>query len=309
MRGSAAGMSGCGLRFLWGTKGALMLTSIVAGLAAGGAYALIGVCLVFTYRLVSVVNFTGAAIGATGTFAMVMLNEWGLGLPQSILIGLLCGTLTAALLGAVMMKWFSGAPPQTKAAVTVALLVGMVALGLRITGGQHPRPFPDLVPGPAFTLAGVVVTRAALVTITLAAVFTLAANLFLNRTRTGLKLRALAERPMTAELMGIPTRRLSIGVWAVAGLATTLALMIIAPQRAPNFLTFSMLVVPAFAAALIGGFRSFWLTMFGGIALGLLEGLAASLSALQQFRSAVPFLIILAVLLWSQRKARWDEAR
>ena len=286
-----------------------MLTSIIAGLAAGGAYALLGVCLVFTYRLVSVVNFTGAAIGATGTFALVMSHEVGVNLPLAILTGLAVGTITAALLGAVMMKWFSGAPPQTKAAVTVALLVGMVALGLRITGGQHPRPFPDLVPGAAFTLAGVVVTRAALVTITLAFLFTIAATAFLNKTRTGLKLRALAERPMTAELMGIPTRRLSIGVWAVAGLATTLALMIIAPQRAPNFMTFSMLVVPAFAAALIGSFRSFWLTLIGGICLGLLEGMAAGLSALAQFRSAVPFLIILAVLLWSQRRARWDEAR
>ena len=286
-----------------------MLTSIVAGLAAGGAYALLGVCLVFTYRLVSVVNFTGAAIGATGTFAMVMSHEVGVNLPLAIMAGLAVGTITAALLGAVMMKWFSGAPPQTKAAVTVALLVGMVALGLRITGGQHPRPFPDLVPGAAFTLAGVVVTRAALVTITLAFLFTIAATAFLNKTRTGLKLRALAERPMTAELMGIPTRRLSISVWAVAGLATTLALMIIAPQRAPNFMTFSMLVVPAFAAALIGSFRSFWLTLIGGICLGLLEGMAAGLSALAQFRSAVPFLIILAVLLWSQRRARWDEAR
>ena len=286
-----------------------MFTSIVAGLAAGGAYARLGVCLVFTYRLVSVVNFTGAAIGATGTFAMVMTHEWGLDLPLAILAGLTVGTITAALLGAVMMKWFSGAPPQTKAAVTVALLVGMVALGLRITGGQHPRPFPDLVPGAAFSLAGVVVTRAALVTITLALLFTVVATAFLNKTRTGLKLRALAERPMTAELMGIPTRRLSIGVWAVMGLTTTLALMIIAPQRAPNFMTFSMLVVPAFAAALIGSFRSFWLTLIGGICLGLLEGMAAGLSALAQFRSAVPFLIILAVLLWSQRKARWDEAR
>lgn len=286
-----------------------MLTSIVAGLAAGGAYALLGVCMVFTYRLVAVVNFTGAAIGATGVFAMVMLHERGLGLPLAVLAGLIAGTITAALLGAVMMRWFSGAPAQTKAAVTVALLVGMVALGLRITGGQHPRPFPDLIPGAAFSLAGVVVTRAALVTITLAALFAVAATTFLNKTRTGLKLRALAERPMTAELMGIPTRKLSIGVWAVAGLATTLALMIIAPQRAPNFMTFSMLVVPAFAAALIGNFRSFWLTLVGGISLGLLEGMAAGLSALAQFRSAVPFLIILAVLLWSQRKARWDEAR
>jgi branched-chain amino acid transport system permease protein len=286
-----------------------MITSIVAGLAAGGAYALIGVCLVFTYRLVSIVNFTGAAIGAAGTFFMVVLYEAGVALPWAVLAGLVAGSLTAALLGAVMVRWFANAPAQTKAAVTVALLVGMIALGLRLTGGQHPRAFPDLIPGAAFSFVGVVITRSALVTISLALAFTIFGTQFLNRTRTGLKLRAMSERPMTAELTGIPARGLSIGVWAAAGLATTLALMIIAPQRAPNFLTFSMLVVPAFAAALIGSFRSFWLTLAGGISLGLLEGLAASMTWLQQFRSAVPFFIILLVLLWSQRKARWDEAR
>jgi branched-chain amino acid transport system permease protein len=286
-----------------------VLTSIIAGLAAGGAYALLAVCLVFTYRLVAVVNFTGAAIGATGTFAMVMVNERGFGLPLAVLFGLLSGMATAILFGTLIMRWFSGAAAQTKAAVTVALLVGMIALGLRLTGGQHPRAFPDLVPGAAFEVAGVIITKAALVSIALALAFTVSATLFLNKTRIGLQLRALSERPMTAELTGIPARRLSIGVWAVAGLATTLAMMIIAPQRAPNFLTFSMLVVPAFAAALIGSFRSFSLAFVGGIALGLLEGFAAGLSSLAQYRSAVPFLIILAVLLWSQRRARWDEAR
>ena len=286
-----------------------MFTSIVAGLAAGGAYALLGVCLVFTYRLVSVVNFTGAAIGAAGTFVLVTFGEWGLPLPLGVLAGLLTGTIIAMLIGAVMVRFFAEAPAQTKAAVTVALLVGMIALGLRLTGGQHPRAFPDLVPGAVLTVAGVVITRAAVVTIALAVLFTIGATQFLGRTRTGLRLRALSERPVTAELAGIDTRSLAIGVWAVAGCATTLALMIISPQRAPNFLTLSLLVVPAFAAALIGSFRSFWLTLAGGIGLGLLEGLAAGLTALQQFRGSVPFLIILCVLLWSQRKARWDDAR
>ena len=106
-----------------------MLTSIIAGLAAGGAYALLGLCLVFTYRLVSVVNFTGAAIGATGTFAMVMSHEVGVNLPLAIMAGLAVGTITAALFGAVMMKWFSGAPPQTKAAVTVANLERALGVG------------------------------------------------------------------------------------------------------------------------------------------------------------------------------------
>lgn len=281
----------------------------VAGLTAGGTYALLGVCVIFTYRLVAVVNFTGAAIGTAGTFALIALYEAGFPLWPSVLAGIVVGTIVGILVGLIMTTWFSEASASTKAAVTVALLVGMIAIGLRLTGGQHPHVMPDLFPGSAFRLAGVEVTIASALTIGLAVLFTVLSDLFLNRTRTGLHLRALSERPMAAELLGVRVRLLSILVWAVTGTFTTFALMIIAPQRSPNFMTLSLLVVPALAAALVGLFRSFWVTLAGGIMLGVIEGLASKFDSISQYRGAIPFLVVLAVLLWSQREARWDEAR
>lgn len=286
-----------------------LFTSAVAGLTAGGTYALLGVCVVFTYRLVAVANFTGAAIGTSGTFALIALTEAGYPTWPSVLAGIAVGTAVAVAIGFVMNRWFAEAGASTKAAVTAALLVGLIAVGLRLTGGQHPHVMPDLFPGSAFALAGVQVTNASALTIGLAVLFTVASGLFLNRTRTGLHLRALAERPMAAELLGVKVRVLSLLVWGATGAFTTFALMIIAPQRSPNFMTLSLLVVPALAAALIGLFRSFWLTLAGGIALGILEGLASMVTSLSQYRSAIPFLVILAVLLWSQREAVWDDAR
>jgi branched-chain amino acid transport system permease protein len=285
------------------------LTAAVAGLTAGGAYALLGVCAVFTYRLVAVVNFVGAAIGAAGAFAFSMLAEQGLPLWQSAIAGVLIGAAAGVAVGAIMTHWFAGKPASTKAAVAVALLVGVAAVGLRITGGQHPHDFPALIGGSAFRLAGVEVTKASVATLALALAFTLAANLFLTRSHTGLQLRALSERPVPAELIGIPVHRLSLWVWGVGGAATAFALILIAPQRAPNFLTLSLLVVPALAAALIGFFRNFWATLAGGIAIGIIEGLASVIPGLGEYRTAVPFMVILTVLLWSQRGARWDDAR
>jgi branched-chain amino acid transport system permease protein len=281
----------------------------VAGLAAGGAYALLGVCAVFTYRLVAVVNFVGAAIGAAGAFAFAMLAEEGLPLWLSALAGITIGAAVGVAVGAIITHWFAESSASTKAAVAVALLVGLAAVGLRITGGQHPHDFPSLISGSAFRLAGVEVTRASVATLTLALAFTLVANLFLNRSHTGLQLRALSERPLAAELIGIPVRALSLWVWGVVGGATAFALILIAPQRAPNFLALSLLIVPALAAALIGFFRNFWVTLVGGVAMGIVEGLASVIPNLGEYRTAVPFLVILAVLLWSQRGARWDDAR
>ncbi|MBR1217706.1 branched-chain amino acid ABC transporter permease [Bradyrhizobium sp. U87765 SZCCT0131] len=286
-----------------------LLTSAVAGLTAGGAYALLGVCSVFTYRLVAVINFTAAAIGAAGTFVLIALSEAGMPLWPAVFLGLLAGVLIGVTIGFVMTRWFAEATASSKAAVTVALLVGMVAFGLRVTGGQHPHHFPDLFPGSAFRLAGVEVTKASALTIALAILFTVASDLFLNRTRTGLHLRALSERPMAAELIGVPVQRLALLVWGITGAVTTFSLMLIAPQRSPDFMSLSLLVVPALAAALIGLFRSFWMTLIGGITIGMIEGMTSVFGSLNQYRGAVPFLIILAVLLWLQRGARWDEAR
>ncbi len=286
-----------------------LLSSAVAGLTAGGAYALLGVCAIFTYRLVAVVNFTGAAIGTSGTFALIALYEAGFALWPAVAIGIAVGTLVGIAVGFIMTTWFADSSASTKAAVTVAMLVGMIAIGLRLTGGQHPHVMPELFPGSAFRLAGVEVTIAAVLTIGLAVGFTVLADWFLNRTRTGLHLRALSERPMAAELLGVRVKLLSILVWAVTGTFTTFALMIIAPQRSPNFMTLSLLVVPALAAALIGLFRSFRVALAGGILLGVIEGMASAIDGFSQYRSAIPFLVILAVLLWSQREARWDEAR
>lgn len=286
-----------------------LLTSAVAGLSAGGAYAILGVCAIFTYRLVAVVNFTGAAIGATGTFIMVALFESGVPLALAVPAGVLAGALAALGVGLVMATWFSGAAASTKAAVTAALLVGIIAVGLRVTGGQHPHNFPDLIPGSAFRLAGVEVTWAAVVTIAISVLFTVATEQFLARTQTGLELRALSQRPMAAELIGIRVKLLALSVWAVMGAVTAFALMVIAPQRAPDFMSLSLLVVPALAAALIGAFASFRAALLGGMAIGIIEGLASGLDTFSQYRGAIPFLVILAVLMWSQRGARFDEAR
>ncbi len=286
-----------------------LLASAVAGLSAGGAYAILGVCAVFTYRLVAVVNFTGAAIGAAGTFVMVTLYESGYPLALGVPAGIAAGALVATWIGLVMTTWFAGASASTKAAVTAALLVGIIAVGLRLTGGQHPHSFPELVTGSAFRFAGVEVTRASLLTLAIAVVFTLVTEQFLARTRTGLQLRALSLRPMAAELIGIRVRLLALCVWAVVGAVTSFALMVIAPLRSPDFMSLSLLVVPALAAALIGAFTSFRAALVGGLMIGIIEGLASGLDTFSQYRGAIPFLVILAVLLRSQRGARWDEAR
>jgi branched-chain amino acid transport system permease protein len=168
---------------------------------------------------------------------------------------------------------------------------------------------PNLFGTIGFRVLGLRISLSAIVIIAVAIFLAVAISLFLQRTKLGVWLRALAERSTAAELLGIPAASLTIGVWAVAGVISSLAIMMIAPSRSPEFVILSMLILPAMAAALVGLFKSFWIAIVSGLAIGLIEGFASSLSTIAPYRQAIWFLVMLAALVWSQRKEVWDAAR
>lgn len=283
----------------------LQVSTTIAGLIGGGAFALLGLCTMMTYRFVSVVNFTQAAVGALGAFVMVLLYEKGLPLVPAVVVGLLAGAAAHGIIGLMMIAWFSEGSDEIKAAVTVTLFTALLGIGGLLFGAAHPHNFPDPFSTPAFTIADVTVVWTVVVICGMALVFTIVPILVMTKTHTGLLLRALSSRPGTAQLVGVAAPRIALLVWLVTGAATALAIMVIAPSYQNDFTSLSLLITWAFAAALIGGFRSFWGTLFGGLGLGALQGFLSSLQSLNVYRGVVPLVVIVLVLLWHQRNDRW----
>lgn len=284
-----------------------MIESAVAGLVWGGAYAILGIMVVFMFRMVRVVNFSQAAIGAFGVFVMVEFHESGWAYIPSVLAGVAAGTAIAALLGLIMAYWFADATLETRSTVAIAMLLAMLATGFRVFEDK-PRSVPEPISG-GVDVFGVTVTNTAITVLILTALLAVGLRYFLMRTRTGLQLRALSERAQTAELLGVPALRLSIAVWAVGGLFATVALLMLAPSRFNAFGSLSLLIIPALAAAAFGLFRSFPAAALGGLFIGLLEGLANYSGALRPYQAAVPLVVLVLILVWSQRREVWDVAR
>jgi branched-chain amino acid transport system permease protein len=280
----------------------------IASLLSGGAYALIGVCVVLLYRMLGVLNFAQAVIGAHGAYAGIVLYGLVGSYPLAALAAALVGALAGLAAGAVLTHWFAEAGQQARASVTIALFIALLAIGFRLFGSS-PRVVPLLLPELGLRLGGVVLPAATLAIITGAISLAVGMELVLRRTRLGLRLRAIAERPTSAELLGVPVRRLALGVWALTGAITALAVLLIAPTRASDFLSLSLLILPSLAAALVGLFRNTAATVAGGLGIGLLEGVASSFPAISFFRELIPLAVIMAVLLWSQRAEVWDAAR
>ncbi|WP_028921407.1 branched-chain amino acid ABC transporter permease [Pseudonocardia acaciae] len=286
-----------------------MLQGALAGLAAGGLYAVLAVCLTLMSRLVRVVNFAQAASGMFGTYIAVWLvSQQGLGIALATVIGIVIGGALNALIGWVVATWLSEAETSTRSAVTVAVLLLLISLSF-ILFGNKPQPFRPVLAGPAFEVGGVVISQVTVVTVALAVLVAVACHLVLVKTTIGIRLRALSERPTTAELAGIPATPLSIAVWGATGVVSTAVISLIAPSQSNDATALSMLVVPAAAAALSGAFRRLDLAVGGGLMLGLIQGAAAQSDKLSLLRHFLPFLVILGLLLWLQRKEVWDAAR
>lgn len=284
-----------------------MVQSAVAGLVSGGAYAALGVCVVVMYRVVGVLNFAQAGIGTFGAFVTFVVHGHGVPYGAALLLGAAAAAAVAAGAGVVMTVWFAEASPQVRSTVSIAMLIGILAAGFRIFG-DTPRTVPELFPGMTINLGGVVVTMAGVAAIVGAAVIAVSVSVFLQRTHTGVLIRALSSRPKTAELLGVAVRPISVGVWAAGGAISAVAVLMIAPSRSGDFLNLSLLIMPALAAALVGVAWGLAAAAVGGIAMGLLEGLATRFDEISQYRQTLPFFVIVVVLLWSERHEVWDAA-
>ena len=131
------------------------------------------------------------------------------------------------------------------------------------------------------------------------------------RRRAVLVLRWYAGRSVndTAELIGIPAKPLGVAVWAITGIISTIVIVIVAPSQSNDAIALSMLIVPAAAAALLGAFRRLDLAVIGGLVLGVIQSFVAQIDQVSFVRYFLPFLFIVGLLLWNQRKAVWDAAR
>jgi branched-chain amino acid transport system permease protein len=286
-----------------------MLQGALAGLAAGGLYAVLAVCLTLMSRLVRVVNFSQAATGMFGGFVAVWLvTEAGLPIWLGSVLGVLLAGVLSGVIGWIAATWLSEADTTTRSAMTVGPLLLLISLSF-ILFGNKPQPFASIISGPAFSVGGVVISQVTLVTVSLAIVVAVAVRLLLTKTAIGTRLRALSERPTTAELLGIPSKPLSISVWVVTGVISAIAIVIVAPTQSNDAISLAMLIVPAAAAALLGGFKRLDLAVVGGLVLGVLSGLVAQVDEVSLIRNFLPFLFIVVLLLWTQRKEVWDAAR
>ncbi|HYZ61670.1 MAG TPA: branched-chain amino acid ABC transporter permease [Acetobacteraceae bacterium] len=275
----------------------VLLQIVISGLAMGAVYALVALGYTLIWNAVSVVNFAQGDLVMLGAFIAVGTLAAQLGMPLGI--GLIGSLLAMAIFG-MLMAWVIYHPlrnrPQLAAIVaTLGLSMALQNAAVLIWGPQ-PLNFTGPFGTETIELFGVrVYAQYLLILAVLAAMMVLQHAIF-RHTSIGRAMRATAQDPEAARLMGIKTSRIIALIFAYAAVLAGLAGWLVAPLFYVSSDMGVNLSLRAFAATILGGFGSIPGALAGGLILGVMES-AGSFYISSEYIDVIAFGVLAAMLV------------
>ncbi|MEY3361094.1 MAG: hypothetical protein RL531_813 [Actinomycetota bacterium] len=279
------------------------LTFTIVGLSTGAIYAIIASGLVLTYTTTGIFNFAQGAIGMVCAFAYWQMHfAWGWPVWAALAVAVLVvAPVLGVLIDLLVMRGLEDTSEVTKLVVSIGLLVGLIGLAIWVWKPGVSRNFSAFFANQGFTLFDTRITGQQALTVVVAILVAGALWVFLRTTRTGVAMRAVVDDRSLASLNGVRPNVVSSLAWAMGCTLAAIGGILIAPNVALDAATLSLLIVNAYAAAIIGRLRSLPLTFLGAVILGCTEAyLAGYLKSSPNFaglRLAAPAILLFIVLL------------
>ena len=287
------------------------IQQLINGLVLGSMYALVALGYTMVYGIVNLINFAHGdvlMVGALTSWSMtVFLAPMGLPGWVVLIIALLCAIVVCSLLNFVIEKIayrpLRNAPRLAPliTAMGVSLLLQTLAM---IIWKPSYKSYPTLLSHESIPIRGAVMTYTQLTILIVTAVVLVGLMYLVNKTKLGRAMRATAENPRVAALMGVrPDNVISATFVIGAALAALAGVM-----YSSNYGTaqFAMGVLPglkAFTAAVFGGIGNLAGAMLGGVLLGIIESLGAGyIGPLtgdvlgSQYQDIFAFIVLILVL-------------
>ena len=288
----------------------VVLQQAVNGLMLGVMYALIAVGFTLFFGVLDVVHFSHGDIFMLGAFAGLSLTTlWaavGLAAPAVALpLTFLGAALITGVIGViaerVCVKPLARSSPLMTLLATLSLgLVIRESVLVFYPRGADPKPFPTALPAGGFDLGGVFVRYDSLAILGIGVAAMVAVDLIIDRTRMGAAIRAVAQDPEAAQMMGVDLDRtvdatffIGSALAAVAGILSGLYYGEI------HFIMGVTGGVIGFSAAAIGGLGNVYGAILGGLLFGVLQTTAAAfIPRGSEFRDVVAFGVVMLFLVF-----------
>ena len=268
---------------------------IINGMAIGGVYVLIALGLTTVFGILGIAHFAHGSVSMFGgylTFFLVVM--WGLPLVLAIAVALVVGLVLGLLIELLAYRPVRNASHIN--AFIVALGLTMMVEGLNLEFFGHEQVVIPTEFNRVFNIGGVTIPELRLYVILAAALLIALMTVFVEKTKTGQAIRAVAENRDAAILMGVNVNTVLLVVFAIstalgvcAGVMVG-ALFAIAPGIGEG------LVVKGFAVLILGGLGSIPGAVVGGLVLGITEALAAGFIS-SAYKDVIAFVAMILVLL------------
>ncbi len=283
----------------------------LGGIPLGAMYALQAMGIVLIYKTSGVFNFAQGAIGMMAAF----VASWAgisLGLPAgvAVVVALVVGAALGVLIERLTIRPVEGTLQRT--IVTLGWLLGLQGFAQLLfgtgAGRQFLTPFPQR---PAFSISGLYVAYGwdQLAVVAIAVGVAVGLGIFFRTRAFGVAMRAVADAPEGASLLGVDVNRVTVVSWALGAGMAALSGVLVTPLLATlDTVGLVIFTIQALAAALVGRLTSLPRTFLGGLALGMSQPVLRSLFHLGAgSNELIALLFVLGALLLYKRGGRGDS--
>jgi len=261
----------------------ILLQQIFNGLTLGSIYALVALGYTMVYGIMGLINFAHGEVVMIGALAalatMKPLAGSGLPGPLIVLIALAVAVVVCMALGfaieRIAYRPLRNAPRLAPLITAIGVSIVLQQLAMLIWGRNY-HAVPPLLPSAPHEFFGAEITELQLIIMAVATLTMAGLILLVNRTRLGRAMRATAENPAIAGLMGVDANRIIALTFVIgSGLAALAGVLVSANYGIAHYHMGFILGLKAFTAAVLGGIGNLAGAMLGGVLLGLIEALGA----------------------------------
>lgn len=252
----------------------LLVQQVIAGISTGSIYALVALAVVMIYVAIGHLNFAQGEMAMFSTFIAWQLIAWGVPYWATFFLTIAISFAGGVIIERLIFKPLDNAPVLSHVVMFIALLTIITSAAGFIWDFSiktFPSPFGS---SPLFGSSLISAHQAGMMAVTL--VLLIALFVFFKYTRVGLALRASADNPVSARLVGIRVSWMIALGWGLAAAIGAVAGMMVAPVvfLEPNMML--GILVYGFAGAVLGGLSSPGGAVLGGFLVGILENLAGT---------------------------------
>lgn len=273
------------------------IETALGGIVSGALFALVALGFTVVFSVTGVLNLSQGAyvvLGALLTYTLEVQDHWPV--PVAVLGTLIVAGVVSAVIERFVIRRASRVQPMSGLLILTAGLLTVFEGAALLIWGTQPYALPPFSGETPLVFGGVGLSRQAVWLLAITAVLLAITWWLLTRTTFGKALRACAENPLAANLMGIDVPRMSLFAFATGGVVGALGGAVAAPLISLEFDSGSYFSNQGFIAVALGGMGSYLGSIAGGLVLGLVEQLTAGyISSL--FSNSFAFLVLLIVLV------------